>query len=113
MSTAPDTPDERLREYDELFERALVRRERRADSVVFTFRAEPGARETVDDLARREAACCPFLDYRVETAGDAVVWTITNAVTGDRRASVDVVLDAWQALPDNARLPLALRVPSA
>lgn len=113
MSMAPDTPDERLREYDELFERALVRRERRADSVAFTFRADPGVRERVDDLARREAACCPFLDYRVESAGDAVVWTITNAVTGDRRASVDVVLDAWQALPDNARLPLALRVPSA
>ena len=30
MSTAPDTPDQRLAEYRELFVRALVRRERRA-----------------------------------------------------------------------------------
>jgi hypothetical protein len=101
MSTARDTPDERLREYDELFERALVGRERRAGSVAFTFRADPGVRETVEDLARREAVCCPFLDYRVETLGDEVVWTITNPVTGDERAGIDVALDAVHALPDH------------
>ena len=58
MSMAPDTPDERLREYHELFERALVRRERRADSVAFTFRADPGAREgsTTSPAARPPAA---------------------------------------------------------
>ena len=38
------------------------------------FRAD--AREQVEDLARREHACCPFLDYRVEATGDEVVWTI-------------------------------------
>jgi hypothetical protein len=102
MSTARDTPDERLREYGELFERALAGRERRPDSVEFRFRADPGVRETVDDLARREAACCPFLDYRVETAGDEVVWTITNVVAGDERAGIDVALDAVHALPDHA-----------
>ena len=67
MSTASDTPDERLSEYTRLFERALVRCERPDDAVVFTFRADPGLREQVEDLAGREAACCPFLDYRVET----------------------------------------------
>jgi hypothetical protein len=67
-------------------------RERRADSVAFTFRA--GAREQVEDLARREHACCPFLDYRVETAGDQVVWTIS----GDERGVVQTTLDAFDAL---------------
>jgi hypothetical protein len=99
MSSARDTPDERLAEYRELFERALLRRERRVDGVVFSFRADAGTREQVDDLARREHACCPFLDYRVETAGDEVIWTIT----GDGRAGVDVILDAFHALPDHAR----------
>lgn len=94
MSTAEDTGAERLGAYGELFRRALLRRERRAGAVVLTFRALPGARNAVEDLARREAACCPFLDYRVETVGDEVVWTIT----GDGRFGVDAVLDAFHAL---------------
>jgi hypothetical protein len=99
MSTARDTPDERLAAYEGLFEHALLRRERGADSVVFQFR--PGTRDAVEDLARREAACCPFLDYRVETAEDEVIWTIT----GDERAGVDVVLDALHALPVSCGRP--------
>jgi hypothetical protein len=67
---------------------------------VLCFRAD--ALEVVGDLARREAACCPFLDYRVETVGDEVVWTTTNTISGDGRASVDVILDAFHALPDHA-----------
>jgi hypothetical protein len=67
MSTAPDTPDDRLAAYRELFERART--------IVVTV---PGdAREAVEVLARREAACCPFRNYRVDVDGDAVVWTIT------------------------------------
>jgi hypothetical protein len=100
MSAADDTPDERLREYGRLFERALLRRERRADAVVLSFRADPDTQRTVADLARREAACCPFLDYRVETVGDEVIWTITNPIAGDERASVDVILDAFHDLPE-------------
>ncbi len=78
MSTAEDTPDERLREYERLFETVLLRRERQAGSVTLTFRAEPGTREAVEDLARREAACCPFLDQRVESVDGEVVWTVTD-----------------------------------
>src|SRR4051812_4510713 len=102
MSTASDTPDERLNEYRRLFERALRGRERRDDAVVFSFPADPGTREAVERLARREAACCPFLDYRVETLADEVRWTVTNPVTGEARADVDVILDAFHALPDHA-----------
>jgi hypothetical protein len=102
MSTASDTPDERLAQYGRLFERALVRRDRHHHSIVFAFRATPGTRAQVEDLARREAACCPFLDYRVEATGDEVSYTITNPSTGLERADADVTLDAFYALPDHA-----------
>jgi len=102
MSTARDTPDERLAEYHALFERALLRRERSADAVVFWFRADLGTRETVDDLARREHACCPFFEYHIESVGGEVIWTTINRRTGDERAGVDVILDAFHALPDHA-----------
>ena len=102
MSTAADTPDQRLRAYRDLFEHALVRRERRENDVLFVFRADGGTLATVEDLARREAACCPFLDYRVETVGDEIVWTTTNVVEGAERAEVDATLDAFYALPDHA-----------
>jgi hypothetical protein len=102
MSAADDTPDERLREYGRLFEGGLLRRERRADAVVFWFRADPGTRDAVDDLARREAACCAFLDYHVETVGDEVIWTTTNPIAGDGCASADVILDAFHDLPDHS-----------
>jgi hypothetical protein len=32
-----------------------------------------------------------------------VVWTIANPVTGDERAGLDVVLDAFHALPDHGQ----------
>jgi hypothetical protein len=100
MSAARDTPEERLAEYRELFGRALLGRERRADAVVLTFSAD--AREQVEDLARREHACCPFVDYRVEVAGDRVLWTTTNTLHSEERAAVDVILDALHDLPDHA-----------
>jgi hypothetical protein len=101
MSTADDTPGERLADYQRQFERALLRRERREDSVVFAFRAGGGTREALHDLARREAACCPFLDYRVEAIGDEVIWTTSNHLTGSERAGIDAFLDVLYALPDH------------
>lgn len=100
MSTATDTPDDRLAEYRRLFERTLTGRVRRADGVVLTF--TPDARAAVEDLVRREAACCPFADYRVDVSGDDVVWTTTNPRSGDDRADVDAILDALYELPDAA-----------
>jgi hypothetical protein len=102
MTTAEDTPDQRLAEYGRLFERALVRRERDEGALAFVFRNDPGVRETVDSLARREAACCPFLEYRVETTGDEVAYTIINPVAGEERESVDTMLDVIYELPEHA-----------
>ncbi|HEX5622721.1 MAG TPA: hypothetical protein VFX51_30115 [Solirubrobacteraceae bacterium] len=100
MSTAQDTPAERLADYARLFERALTGRERRDDGVVLTFSRD--AREDVEDLVRREAACCSFVDYRVDLSGGDVVWTTTNPRRGDDRADADVILDALYELPDHA-----------
>ena len=107
MTTASDTPDERLREYDRLFAEAMLGRERREDAVVFTFGAQ--TQDWVEDLARREAACCPFADYRVEADGDSVTWTISNP---DARPEIDVMLDAYYALPDNPGTHLAGFMPA-
>jgi hypothetical protein len=92
MSTAQDTPPERVAAYGRLFERALTGRERRADGVVLTFTAD--AREAVEDLVHREAACCPFMGYRVDVVGDSVVWTTTNPRSEDDRAAADVLVQA-------------------
>ena len=102
MSTARDTPDERIAEWRELFENALLGRGRRADRVVLTFRADPGRREQLEDLAQREHACCPFLDLRLEDVGEELIWTTTNVLTGDDRAHIDAFLEALYALPDHA-----------
>jgi len=101
MRGAGDTPDQRLREYQRLFQRALASRERRPEGVVFRFRADTGMREAIESLARREAACCGFLDHRVETAYGQVIWTTTNPLTGEERAAVDIFLDALHHLPDH------------
>jgi hypothetical protein len=100
MSTARDTPEERLAEYGELFQRALLGRERRDDGVVLLFTAE--AREQVEDLARREHDCCPFVDHQVEVAGEQVRWTTTNTIHDEERAAVDAMLDALHELPEHA-----------
>jgi hypothetical protein len=65
---------------------------------VLAFRADENTRATVEDLMRREAACCPFVDYRLETVGEEIVWTLTTPATGEDRAGVELVLDAFSAL---------------
>jgi hypothetical protein len=104
LSSAEDTADERLDEYRRLFEHALLRRERLTDGVAFTFRGDGGrTRQALHDLARREAACCPFLEYRVEALDDEVIWT--TGLTGSERTGIDAFLDALYALPDHTDPP--------
>jgi hypothetical protein len=96
MRGAPDTAEERLEAYRALFATALLARERRPDAVVLRLRSEATA--TVEALARREAACCPFLSYRVEPDGDAITWTIGGDSTE--------TLDAFDALAQGRRITL-------
>ena len=84
MSTARDTPEERLAEYQRLFAQALVGRERTAEGIRFRFRADEGVEAWVRDLAAREKACCPFFDFEVAAEGNQVRWDV--AVVDDDAA---------------------------
>jgi hypothetical protein len=96
MTSAPDTPEERIAEYRRLFAHALILRERTPDAVVFTFAAKPGVAEWVADLARRESACCPFLSYEVAVAAEGVVWRTSSQAGPDAQA----ILDEFHGLPE-------------
>lgn len=61
------------------------------------FRAEPGLEDRLRELARRERECCRFFEFRVENAGDAIVWE-ARADAGARP-----VLDQLMRLPETLR----------
>ncbi|MES1207026.1 MAG: hypothetical protein ABUS79_13900 [Pseudomonadota bacterium] len=96
LSDATDTPEERLAEYGRLFAHALIGRGRTPDGATFTFAAKAGVFEWVADLARREAACCPFLGHEVRRDGAHVTWRFST----QRGATADAVLDEVHDLPD-------------
>jgi hypothetical protein len=98
MTTAPDTAQQRLGEYQELFARALVGREKTGRGFRFRFRAEPGVRAQVEDLAAREKACCAFFAFEVSLEGDEVVWDCAVSDNDDARA----LLEEFYQLPDTA-----------
>jgi hypothetical protein len=91
LTDAPDTPAERLAEYGRLFAHALAGRQRTADAVEFRFAAKPGVAEWVSDLARREAACCPFLTHRVSVDGVHVIWRMSTQAGPAAQALLDEV----------------------
>jgi hypothetical protein len=96
LTGAGDTAEERLAEYGRLFAHALIDRARTSDAVVFTFAAKAGVAEWVADLARREAACCPFSTYDVQLIDDRVVWRTSS----QRGPVVQAFLDVFHGLPD-------------
>ena len=96
LTDAPDTPEERLAEYGRLFAHALIGRQRTADAVELTFAGKPGVVEWVADLARREAACCPFLAHQVRSEGAQVAWRISSQAGPTAQA----ILDELHILPE-------------
>ena len=98
FSGATDTPEERLGEYLRLFEHALTDRARLTDGVRLSFGRKPGVAEWVTDLARREAACCPFVSYDVTADGDTIRWE----TIGSADPAVRAILDQYIAIADNA-----------
>jgi hypothetical protein len=83
MTAAQDTPAERLAEYRQLFEHALVGQEATLTSATYRLADSPGVRTWVLDLMRREAACCPFLAMELHAEGDHLVWRIQGLRTTD------------------------------
>jgi hypothetical protein len=96
MTGAPDTQDERVAEYGRLFARALVGRERTADGIRFRLRADDGVEAWVRDLAAREKACCPFMDFAILTVGAEVHYDMTVVDEPMARA----ILDEFYDLPE-------------
>ena len=96
MSTARDTPAERLAEYRRLFAQALLGRERTAEGIRFRFRAGEGVEAWVRDLAAREKACCAFFDFAVAAEGHEVRWDASVVDDDAARA----ILDEFYDLPD-------------
>lgn len=96
MTDAPDTTEERLAEYRELFGTVLVSREHTETGIRFTFRADPGVGDHVRDLAAREKACCAFFDFIIEDHDDVV--TMDASVVDDPIARQ--ILEEYYRLPD-------------
>jgi hypothetical protein len=74
MTDAPDTATERIAEYQRIFTRALIGRERTDNGIRFRFGAEPGLEAWIADLAAREKACCGFFDFAVTRHGNEIWW---------------------------------------
>ena len=72
----------------------MLNRETTATTVTFRLAARPGVIESVLDLVRREAACCPFLSYEVDQEGEEIVWTTTGMGAADIAALDDVLAGA-------------------
>jgi hypothetical protein len=100
MTTAVDTPEERLVEYRTLFADHLAIRERTARGIRFRLQDAPGVADHVRDLAAREKACCAFFDFTVTEADGQVVWDAT--VVDDPVARQ--ILDEFYVLPETASL---------
>ena len=101
MTTAPDTPEERVAEYGRLFAHALVARERTDRGVVLTFAAKPGVQEWIVDLVAREAACCPFFSYGIEHRDGQIVWSMST----DAGPAAQAMLDELYAGPESFTRP--------
>lgn len=98
LSTATETPEQRLGEYQRLFGAALTGRERVGRNAVrFRLRADHGVADRVRDLAAREKACCAFFAFEITTSGDEVVWDAEVIDDDFARA----VLDEFYALTEH------------
>lgn len=97
MTDAPDTTEERLAEFEQLFTDALVGRERTPEGANrFRFRAAPGIEDRVRSLAAKEKACCAFFDFTVTACGDEVWWDATTV----EDPIAEQILDELYRLPD-------------
>jgi hypothetical protein len=102
ITTATDTLAERLAEYRRLFEHALTSRESTATATTFRFAARPGVREWVCDLAKREAACCPFLSYEIDEQGEEIVWTTAGGLGASEMAILEEFLDGPESIASSS-----------
>jgi hypothetical protein len=90
-SLTADEQADRAGELRELAGRALAERRREPGRVVLSFKAGPGVEKQVEDLARRERECCPFLKISVARDEDLVALSIGAGPDSD--AALDAFYD--------------------
>jgi hypothetical protein len=98
LTQLTESPAQRLARFRQLFDDALLGRERTPGGVRFRFRDAPGVQARVRELAVLEARCCAFLDFAVRVPdGDHQVpgtGELVVEVTGDSQdPAVRAVLD--------------------
>jgi hypothetical protein len=64
-SLSPDEQAERGDELRELARRALSARDRKGNAIVLTYQSDPKVEKALRSVIRREAECCPFLDFEL------------------------------------------------
>jgi protein-tyrosine-phosphatase len=96
VSTAPDTLEQRIDSYRQLFSDAFVGREETRAGKRFRFRADEGVEAQVRHLADLEKLCCAFFDFTITVVGGEVWWDTTVIDDDVARA----VLEEWFNLPE-------------
>jgi hypothetical protein len=96
VSTAPDTLEQRIDWYRQLFSEAFVGREQTPTSKRFRFRADEGIEARVRYLAGLEKRCCAFFDFTITVVDGEVLWDTTVIDDDIARA----VLEEWFNLPE-------------
>jgi hypothetical protein len=59
-----------LQRWQELNDRALVRRVRETEELLLVYRSDDGTRAELESLVDVETRCCAFLDWQVEARED-------------------------------------------
>lgn len=96
LAGAPDTVEQHMESYSQLFADAFVGHERTVAGVRFRFRADDGIEARVRELARLEKQCCSFFTFTITVVGGEVLWDSTVIDDDIARA----VLDELFLLPD-------------
>jgi hypothetical protein len=96
ISTAPDTLEQRLDSYRQLFSEAFVGRELTPVGTRFRLRADEGIEERVRYLADLEKRCCAFFEFTITVVGGEVLWDTTVFDDDTARG----VLEEWFNLPE-------------
>lgn len=73
---------QRVADFRDLAERALVDRERTEDAVVLRFCGGEEVKSAVRDLARREKECCPFFTFGFEERPDGLALSVSAPAEG-------------------------------
>ncbi len=103
-SLSADEREFREMEFSALMDRALLARDGIDSGLLLRFREAPDVRVEVDDLVRREQACCPFFTFDVSTHGDEL-WLQVVAPPEGMEMLLRSILgeDSGHELPETGR----------